>query len=383
MDLKRVSRGSPIRIPADVWNVVLDMVRDYLRREGGGAGRLGFGSDPDVVMVKNVSDTDAPQFGVLGVHDILFSPDDNEQGFRERPALCGATPDADLHLGKFVVCLEPIVSQGIGRALLSGVTPVKVNVVDGDHKFADIADGDCVRLESATFGSAQILYAQSGTGEKWAVVRLGVPPNPFDFVAVDAIFRVDEANPDVEYQNAEWFSVEGQFAAGNRWVPKAGENEALICRLERPLKIGDWTPMLFTAFAAAYDLTPAAPPNNEVASVCLGVVVRVIGEGADWESPVTWNSYAGWTKEQWNDRLLLQAAQNGAAPNVKVSGYAQQVAVPPFFYAGGGPRITTVATGLAIEVDQWTGAFNPMTTPTPHTTISTDLDAPCGMAFTR
>ena len=44
---------------------------------------------------------------------------------------------------------------------------------DESHLYADVTDGDATKLTSGAFGSAMILWAESGTGTKWAVVQLG------------------------------------------------------------------------------------------------------------------------------------------------------------------------------------------------------------------
>jgi hypothetical protein len=179
MNFRTAVSGQPVRIRADVWNAMQRVAKEHLSSEEGGAGVPQLRMPRDVVYVKNVSDTDVPQFGILGIQDILFAPTDNLPEFKYHFALCGATPDIALHRGKFVVCLEPIVAAtetaqaGIGRALLVGVTPCKVDVQNEADAWADIADGDNAKLKSGPTGAAQILYKESGTGEKWAIVRLG------------------------------------------------------------------------------------------------------------------------------------------------------------------------------------------------------------------
>jgi hypothetical protein len=50
-----------------------------------------------------------------------------------------------------------------GRALLVGVTPVKLEVDDADHAFADVTDGDAIKLTTADAGGAQILWKEAGS----------------------------------------------------------------------------------------------------------------------------------------------------------------------------------------------------------------------------
>ena len=96
--------------------------------------------------------------------------------------MTGATPDEEDHVGKFAILLEPIADGKIGVGCLGGVCPVKIDVEDEDHGYADIADAEAGNLKSCDCGAAQILWKEDGTGTKWAVVRLGVPPAPFRYV---------------------------------------------------------------------------------------------------------------------------------------------------------------------------------------------------------
>jgi hypothetical protein len=48
-----------------------------------------------------------------------------------------------------------------------------MDVQNEDHRFADVGDEVAGHLVSAVSGAAEILWKESGTGVKWAVVRLG------------------------------------------------------------------------------------------------------------------------------------------------------------------------------------------------------------------
>ena len=61
----------------------------------------------------------------------------------------------------------------MAEAALIGVVPTQIDVTDEDHDYAVAKASDSTQLSSATGGTAQILWKESGTGTKWAVVRLG------------------------------------------------------------------------------------------------------------------------------------------------------------------------------------------------------------------
>ena len=167
---RQAQPGEPLRIPARVYNALLALLRERPastdRDHGGASG---------AVLIRNDSGADQEQNAVLGIDGIVFSPTDNEGEFRQRPTLVGTAPAVD-YRGSFVVLAEPIAAGAIGRAWVRGVCAVRIDVTDADHGCADVKDGDSSQLESAETGAAQILYRESGTGTKWAVVRLGNAP---------------------------------------------------------------------------------------------------------------------------------------------------------------------------------------------------------------
>ena len=170
---RRAQPGEPLAIPAAVWNDLVAMLRERgrdgtLRPGGESAGRGG------LVLVRNASGQDVGWFGILGVDGVVYTPEDDEAGFLGQPVLDGKKPTQN-HRGRFVIVLEPVAAGAIGRALVQGLVPVKVDVADEDHEFADVADGECDHLASGTTGAAQVLWKQAGTGTKWAIVRVGLP----------------------------------------------------------------------------------------------------------------------------------------------------------------------------------------------------------------
>jgi len=237
--LRKVRRGEPLRIPADAWNALVDAAR--LVKERGrdlsASGPVGLCA-PGVVSVKNASESDVPRFGVLGIDGVVYGPEDNEEGFKNRCVVKCVTPGRDAHAGKFAILLEPLACGKVGRGLLVGVAPVRINVLDEDHDYADVADQDAARLESCVAGAAQILWKESGTGEKWGVVRLGLSP-PFSFTPLDGACRIDEANPDTAYPDtitmANQYTGPGPAPLGIAY-PDTGTNECLLVRFAAPVK---------------------------------------------------------------------------------------------------------------------------------------------------
>ncbi len=174
--LKKVTTGSPLAIPATAYNAFIDAARAEQAHQGDqGAARESVPRESGIVLIKNTTESDLDRFAILGIDAPVFTPTEAEQEFKNRVALKGVTPTLADHEGRFVILLEPVKAGGIAMACVQGVFPVKVDVQDEDHDFADVDDGECGHLKSALTGAAQILWKESGTGEKWAVVRLGLP----------------------------------------------------------------------------------------------------------------------------------------------------------------------------------------------------------------
>jgi hypothetical protein len=170
----RVRPGQILKgLPADSWNGLMEVLRAYRAGNlGGGGGNGGAGGSGVTISVKNASGADVDRFGILGIDDIVFTPTDNLDGFKNGPVLSCITPADPDHLNKFAVLLQPVADDAIGLAKLAGPCVVKVDVASESDAFATILDGDATKLQSGGAG-VPILYKESGTGEKWAIVLLG------------------------------------------------------------------------------------------------------------------------------------------------------------------------------------------------------------------
>lgn len=172
--LKHVRAGEQFDPPAEAWNAFADAAVAHRSR----AHDLGQDATPSaarasIILVKNDSGGDVDRWGILGVESVLITPTESELGFQNDLALVGDTPTTADHTGKFVILAEPIPDGKIGRAFAAGVCPVVIGVTDEGHEYAEVANGQSAYLASGGSGVAQILWKQSGTGFKWAVVRLG------------------------------------------------------------------------------------------------------------------------------------------------------------------------------------------------------------------
>lgn len=170
----KVRTGEPLRIPAMAYNAFIDAAR-YVRQQEQDQTGDRVGLNLRRIRIKNTTRDELPRFGVLAIDEPLIDPEDNLNGFRNTIAFSGVRPDKTQHLGRFAILLEPALQDKIVLAVATGVCPVKIDVVSDDHQYADIKDEATDTLQSSHFGSARILWKQTGVGTKWAVVALAMP----------------------------------------------------------------------------------------------------------------------------------------------------------------------------------------------------------------
>ena len=184
---KKVQSGDPLRIPAETFNTFVDAARDFKSRRQSRTREPQFEfRQTGIIPVKNNSGVDCSRFDVLGIDQPIFTPSDNLLSFQNQIAFVGVTPSEQDHLGRFVVLLEPLRDGMIGQACLSGVCPIQLNVLDEEHDWADVEDGETDSLKTDTAGSAFILWKEDASGGyggygygygyygglRWALVRL-------------------------------------------------------------------------------------------------------------------------------------------------------------------------------------------------------------------
>ena len=177
---RKPSLGDKLTFSATLRGKTIDTIRDVQRMKRTTVGNIDrMGGDRGVIKIKNESDADVGRFGILGLNGITagITPADNLAAWKNQFLFSGVEPATPDHYGKFCILLEPIADDAQGLACVSGVVPVQVSFTYSDSPYADVLDGDDAKLVGSE-GGMPILYKETGTGTKWALVQMGVPYYP-------------------------------------------------------------------------------------------------------------------------------------------------------------------------------------------------------------
>lgn len=192
----KVRSGESVSFNSLAWNAMLGAGQEYQKRQTTGPGSL-VDALPGgtIVRVKNETGDDLPRNAVLGLDGPIFSPTDSLDAFLREVSFRGITPALPDHRKRYVVTLEPAPVDRVIRAHLLGVCPVRVDMIDPSHGYANVTDATTDHLTSSRFGHARILWSENegayygyDTGVQWAIVLLG---------ATDSCVSIGIANGDI------------------------------------------------------------------------------------------------------------------------------------------------------------------------------------------
>jgi hypothetical protein len=170
----QVAPGDPLTIKAADWNVLLGVADDARMGRLGAPRPGGYGMSGGGVLVpmKNSTGADLARYHAMGVGAPVYTPTDNLQTFKNQLVLTGQAASST-YLGKWAIAQESIAIDKIGLALLQGVTVAEITVGHDDHDRVDVDTAGGSKLVSQFYGAGEILYKESGTGTKWAIIRIG------------------------------------------------------------------------------------------------------------------------------------------------------------------------------------------------------------------
>ena len=158
-----------VKISVPTWKKIERVLKEVDRL--GFANAQGYRGGPETVLMRNDSTVLCERFHVLQISGVVVTPDDSLQDFQERPVFTGAVPSTDPEAnGRLVICAAPIAPGEIGPVWVDGIVMTRIDVTDESHGYATAKPDDSTQLASGQQGLS-ILYKQSGTGQKWGIVR--------------------------------------------------------------------------------------------------------------------------------------------------------------------------------------------------------------------
>ena len=218
--MEKVHQGESVVIKAATWNSFVDAA-EFARKAKSLVGSDGVfaGFTGNMVFVRNKCGETLPRFGAVVLSDTVIPHDSASEEIEcETPAFDGvpAEDEGEEDEGKekesrpFAVAVEPIASGEIGRALVFGVTPARVDVVHEEDACAEPVPGsENGAMRSTNVGYARIVWKEDGTGEKWCFLRLGASEPRADEKSIDFALRDPETEEDEDAAKTEKLEIKG------------------------------------------------------------------------------------------------------------------------------------------------------------------------------
>ena len=231
MRFGNVNPGDRFRPTATEWNMIRKMLSEW---SGDSGARASFsttnaGDGLATVRIKNESEENVPAFGILEIAGPLFEHDENEArraALNQGVVVKGFAPTGAKPIA---ICLKSVPRGGIGKAIVLGATPCKIDVKSESHQFAMPVKDETEHLESAESGDIRILAKPEGDGVKVGYVMLGgggaAEKNPYIIDAM--LYDWPEYNPDTSDRVIPPYSLVRLSSA------RTNPNNPLPTRMER------------------------------------------------------------------------------------------------------------------------------------------------------
>lgn len=145
-------------------------------------------SDATEILILNNTGGVLSTHDIVAVGDVLYTPTENEAEYRDVNCFVGNTPTASATIA---VVQEPISVDGIGLAVIQGVTACRLNVTSESDTHA-APTTSTTQLTTGSSGTALILWKESGTGtgKKAKVLLGGMSLADVEVVTLDVVTKV-------------------------------------------------------------------------------------------------------------------------------------------------------------------------------------------------
>lgn len=140
--------------------------------QGGGSGQAGGGLKfAPTPLVKNGTGEQVPWGGVVELDGLIFDAEQNQSGFLTgSPQFKSKKPGENA--SAIAIALQPMPDGKARKMGVLGWYPARVDIKEESHRAVKVVENDVTKFES-TDGGLPMFPAESGTGEKWALVFLG------------------------------------------------------------------------------------------------------------------------------------------------------------------------------------------------------------------
>lgn len=241
MGFSPVSPGDKVKLSAGFVNRMIEMAN---APKDGTDGRGRAGVRDCRITIKNMSGATVNINGILGVGELLYADenaldtDADKLRFRRGDFYFKGikptewVPDEMPTEGstRYFCVLEQSLKDGeVGSAILCGLAVVTVNIREELHRYAEAVADDTAKLQSCPTGRAEIVWRETGEGNKLALVYLGSDPRGTFVEPMELTGTGDTANTDEwdAYDQPEgkdgvtvvWYR---EFWAGSVGDPKYG-----------------------------------------------------------------------------------------------------------------------------------------------------------------
>jgi len=176
--LSKAIPGQVGKVRGDAYNALIDTHNRVANGTPSGVSpAMGFTFDPSIVRMKNTTASAVARWGVLSCNGPVVPPATSAASFQQQVWLNGAAPAKNK---RAFVALEPVAAGKHGFFMAPGcVVPVKIEKEeDITYKIARTSTltSKLDAIEESDVGSddrtVEILWHETGTGEKWALVLM-------------------------------------------------------------------------------------------------------------------------------------------------------------------------------------------------------------------
>jgi len=237
-DLDKVSAGQSFVPRAGAWNAFIDAARYVKNMQGGmtvDAGKRQ--ARAGIVLIHNMSDDDMLVFAPMYISGPVVEVEDEETALKFMDGFPAFTADKfteeDDLTKPLVILQQPIKSDEMGKALIAGITPVRLVGSDADDENEYVVPilEDATAFKTAASGDCRIIWKGEGD-ESWAIVQMNTAASedyngPFKIIDGESgIEVVDGRGLDENY--AGYAMGNGELEAIETGVPE-GTAPGYIC----------------------------------------------------------------------------------------------------------------------------------------------------------